>query len=136
MKLTINHFHHYRYPEVQAMIQAMEDMRREVAETKGISASIKVAFAIQQANLADLSGRINELLQNSVDLEVARAELTAIKTEISGLATELSNDQDALVAAVLANPAAPGPVPEPEPEPEPVDPDVGPEPGEPVGPPA
>lgn len=120
------------------MIQAMEDMRREVAETKGISASIKVAFAIQQANLADLSGRINELLQNSVDLEVARAELTAIKTEISGLATELSNDQDALVAAVLANPAAPGPVPEPtpEPEPEPVDPDVGPEPGEPVGPPA
>lgn len=116
------------------MIQAMEDMRREVAETKGISASIKVAFAIQQANLADLSGRINELLQNSVDLEVARAELTAIKTEISGLATELSNDQDALVAAVLANPAAPAPVPEPTPEP--VDPGVGPEPGEPVGPPA
>lgn len=79
----------------------IEDLRREVAESKGA-----VASAIT----------LIEGLRDRLDAMVDSAEdLAALQAEVSALSSELSDSTDSLAAAV----AEPAPAPEPAPAEEP-----------------
>lgn len=74
--------------------QVVTDLTREIAEVKGANASAKTL-------IVGLVAKVNELA-------AAAASGQAVADELAALATSLSDETDALAAAVAANPIPDG----------------------------
>lgn len=95
MRIEIHHIHHY--PEIEAMSDALENIRREVGEAKAGQAS---AVAL----ISGIREQLAQLVANATDLE-------ALKTEVNQLATDLSDSTDALGAAMATDGGGAEPAP-------------------------
>lgn len=95
MRIEIHNYTHY--PEIDQMSEAIENLRREVAEAKAGQASAIV-----------LIEGIRDQLNTMLDTSRSFAEL---KAEVDTLATDLSDSTDALSAAVASPPTPAEPTP-------------------------
>jgi len=66
---------------------AIDDLVREVSETKGVAESVKVAFAGLKEQLAEAIRKLEEALasNNTAAIEAATAELDAIQAGLAEL---------------------------------------------------
>lgn len=102
MKLTFRVEHVHLHDEclileINRMATAMENLKREVAEAKAGMASAK-------ALLEGLRDRLSQMVDDSTSLK-------ELRSEVDGLATELSDSTDALASAVVEPGAGESPAP-------------------------
>lgn len=95
-----HHHHYYHFPEIEEMTNALEDIRREVAEAKVAQSAAADAIMALLQDQAEKIAQIATLLANAQELDEFRAQATA-------LMQELSDSTDSLTAAVAATKPAP-----------------------------
>ena len=104
--ININNTH--TYPELEAMNEALDNLRREVSESKDATAS---AITL----IEGITDQLNDLVANATDVE-------ALKAEIEALSIELSDSTDSLAGAVANTPDVPDAPTDPVDPVDPVDP--------------
>lgn len=96
----IEHFHYHEAPELGAVMAALDDLKREVQETKDAVTAMSASTDAAVAKIDELKAIVAGLPQTS---------------ELAALAAELDTLQGDLAAAKAKADAAAGTTPTPEP---------------------